>query len=242
MEDHAQFSSQHLATFLRDWGVSHKVSSPHYPQRNSKAEATVKSMKKLISAAWTGRSVDWTKLSRALLQYCNTPTQKDGISPAEKLFGHSVQDTLPAHRRSFAPEWQKSTSEAESLARTTKNSTRAYNQKAQLLPDLKVGNHVAIQHPTSKLWDTYGVITAIGPYRKHFVKTQSGRVLIRNRRFIHKRYPVSFPAPTPAITDPTPKLPVPPPLIPRRSTQISHRPAYLAEDTRWMSSSSEHLS
>ena len=43
----------------------------------------------------------------------------------------------------------------------------------------------------------------------------------QNRRFIHKRYPVSFPAPTPVITDPTPELPVPPPLIPRRSTRIS---------------------
>ena len=92
-----QFTSQHLATFLRDWGVSHEVSSPHYPQSNGKAEARVKSMKKLISAAWTGRSVDWTKLSRALLQYRNTPTRKDGISPAQKLFGHPVQDTLPAH-------------------------------------------------------------------------------------------------------------------------------------------------
>ena len=101
---------------------------------------------------------------------------------AQKLFGHPVQDTLPAHRRSFAPEWQKSTSEAESLAQgTTKNSTRAYNQQARPLPDLKVGNHVAIQHPTSKLWNTYGVITAIGPYRKYFVKMQSGRVLVRNR-------------------------------------------------------------
>ena len=47
-----QFTSQHLATFLRDWGLSHVISSPHYPQSNGKAEAVVKSMKRLISATW----------------------------------------------------------------------------------------------------------------------------------------------------------------------------------------------
>ena len=46
-----QFMSHHLAKFLQTWVVSHKMSSPHYPQSNGKAEATVKSMKKLISAA-----------------------------------------------------------------------------------------------------------------------------------------------------------------------------------------------
>ena len=71
-----QFMSHHLAEFLQTWGVSHKKSSPHYPQSNGKAEATVKSMKKLISAAWTGCSIDWNKLSRALLQYRNTPVAK----------------------------------------------------------------------------------------------------------------------------------------------------------------------
>ena len=99
-----QFTSHHFADFLQTWGVTHVTSSPHYPQSNGKAEATVKSMKKIISAAWTGHSVNWDQLSRALLQYRNTPCRKNGLSPAQKLFGHPVQDTLPAHRRSFAPE------------------------------------------------------------------------------------------------------------------------------------------
>ena len=151
------------------------MSSPHYPQSNGKAESALKSMKKLISASWTGNSVDWNKLPRTLLQYRNTPCRKDGRSPAQKLFGHPVQDTLPAHRRSFAPEWQQLTIEADKkLHETQDNSTRIYNQQAHTLPDLETGNHVAIQNPTTKLWDTYGTITGIGPYRKYFVKTQSG--------------------------------------------------------------------
>jgi len=149
-----------IADFLQTWGVTHVTSSPHYPQSNGKAEATAKSMKKIISAAWTGRSANWDQLSCALQQYRNTPCRKDGLSPAQKLFGHPVQDTLPAHRRSFAPEWQRSSQEADSAATHTLETSQAtYNQHAHHLSDLQVGNHVALQNPTSKMWDIYGTIT-----------------------------------------------------------------------------------
>ena len=82
----------------------------------------VKSMKKLISAAWNGKSVDWNKLSRSLLQHQNTSCRKDGLSSAQKLFGHPVQDTLPAHRQSFAMEWQKSSQEAVDTAQAIQES------------------------------------------------------------------------------------------------------------------------
>ena len=237
-----QFTSQHLTSFLHTWGVSHEMSSPHYPQSNGKAESAVKSMKKLISASWTGHSVNWNKLSRALLQYRNTPCRKDGLSPAQKLYGHPIQDTLPAHRRSFAPEWQKSSIEADKKAQKThENSTRIYNQQAHTLPELEVGNHVAIQNPTTKLWDTYGTVTNIGPYRKYFVKTQSGTVFIRNRRFIRKRRPISITSPTPVPTEDTPNPPcTPPSSLKRRSTRVTQRPSYLSEDTGWISSSYAH--
>ena len=53
-----QFTSAKLANFLKELGVSHCTSSPRYSQSNGKAEAAVKSMKKLISsAAWTECSI-----------------------------------------------------------------------------------------------------------------------------------------------------------------------------------------
>ena len=221
-----QFTSHHFADFLQTWGVTHVTSSPHYPQSNGKAEATVKSMKKIISAAWTGRSV---QLSRALLQYRHTPCRKDGLSPAQKLFGHPVQDTLPAHRRSFPPERQRSSQEADSAATHTSETSQAtYNQHAHHLSDLQAGNHVAVQNPTSKMWDIYGTITAIGLHRRYFVKTQSGRILVRNRRFIRKRSP---------LVGPPPSLPPSPP-EPRRSSRTSHRPLRLSENPTWLFSSS----
>ena len=220
-----QFTSHRFADFLRTWGVTHATSSPHYPQSNGKAEAAVKSMKKLISAAWTGRSVNWDQLTRSLLQYRNTPCRKDGLSPAQKLLGHPVQDMLPAHRRSFAPEWQRSSQAADSAAaHTSERSQATYNQHAHPLSDLQVGNHVALQNPNTKMWDIYGTITDIGPHRRYFVKTQSGRILVRNRRFIRKRSPISVATPSsmPPTTPPTPRRSMTPntPLAPRCSSGL----------------------
>ena len=123
--------------------------------------------------------MNWEKLSRSLLQYRNTPCRKDGLSPAQKLFGHPVQDSLPAHRRSFAPEWQKSLEEADKDASASRHmAEQAYNQHTRELPDIKVGSHVAIQNPRLKLWDIYGVVTALASHRRYIVKATSGRVFV----------------------------------------------------------------
>ena len=97
-----QFTCKKFKDFSQQWGFSHKTSTPHYPQSNGKIEATVKSMKKIIRSSWNGRFLDDDKFCRALLQYRNTPSRKDGTSPAQKLYGHPVQDILPAHCRSFS--------------------------------------------------------------------------------------------------------------------------------------------
>ena len=81
-----QFISKLFKEFTRQWGFQCIILSPRYPQNNGKAEATVKPMKTLIRASWTGRCLDEDKLAWALLQYRNTPSWKDGLSPAQKLF------------------------------------------------------------------------------------------------------------------------------------------------------------
>ena len=81
-----QFTSHQFADFSQTWGVTHVTSSPHYPQSNAKAEATVKSMQKLISAAWTGPSVNWDQLSRALLHYRNTPSKRQTFAHTKTVW------------------------------------------------------------------------------------------------------------------------------------------------------------
>ena len=118
-----QFTSKAFSDFSKCWGFLHKLSSPRYPQSNGKVEATVKSMKKLLQNSWNGRVLDDEKLCRSLLQYCNTPSRKDGLSPAQKLFSHPVQNILPAHRRSFLPQWQRPAQEATQQAGDTSKSS-----------------------------------------------------------------------------------------------------------------------
>ena len=76
-----QFISKVLKDSTKYWGFLHKVSSPRNPSSNSKAEATIKSMKKLIHASWTGRSLDHDKLCRIILQYRNTLVEKMACHP-----------------------------------------------------------------------------------------------------------------------------------------------------------------
>jgi len=46
-----QFTFKEFNQFSTQWEFKHQISSSHYPQSNGKAEATVKSMKKIIRAA-----------------------------------------------------------------------------------------------------------------------------------------------------------------------------------------------
>ena len=147
-----QFTSKLLNEFLKQWGFLHKTSSPHYLQSNGKIEATVKSMKRIIRTSWGSRSLQADTMACALLQYCNTPSQKDKQSPAQKLFARPMQDTLPAYHRSFVPEWQRNTIEAEQLAAyILAHSESYYNAHAQQLADIQLGANVALQNPRTKL-------------------------------------------------------------------------------------------
>ena len=94
-----QYTSKQFNDFVQRWDFTHITSSLRNPQSNGKAESAVKSTKKLIQTCWTGRSLDHKKFCIALLQYHSTPSRKDRLSPAQKLFGHPVQDILPAHHR-----------------------------------------------------------------------------------------------------------------------------------------------
>ena len=232
-----QFMADKFQKFLKDWGVIHKTSSPRYPQSNGKAEAAVKSMKKLIAPAWRGRSIDQNKLQRSLMQYRNTPCPRDGRSPAQKLYGHPVQDTLPAHRRSFAPEWQKTPAEGEMRYKEVlEKAETAYNQHAQSLPDIKKGTNVAVKNPVTKMWDIYGIVTDVSPRRRYFIRTQSGSILVRNRRFLRRRTPISVHGYTPGDLSvqpaPTQQEAAPPQQegTPRRSTRTRHRTKRLIEE------------
>ena len=147
-------------------------------------------MKKLITASWTAGSFNLDKFGRGLLLFRNT-ARSGGQSPAQMVFQRPVRDCLPAHRRFFAAEWQKNANTLEKRIRRAKElRTEHFNRRAHPLPPFAVGNHVLIQHPITKRWETSGVIVEVGPNRDYLVKTPAGRIFRRNRRFLRRQIPI----------------------------------------------------
>ena len=80
------FVSGAYRTFLKNWGVSHRLSSAEYAQSNGRAELGVKSAKRIIyDNASSDGSIDNDKVARAILQYRNTPLSGLKASPAQLL-------------------------------------------------------------------------------------------------------------------------------------------------------------
>ena len=186
-------------------------------------------MKKIIRTAWNGRYLSGDKLCRALLQYRNTPSTRGRLSPAQKLFGHPIQDTIPAHSSSFSPMTQVQHDRAEEKAHQADNRAKQYyNRTAHPLPDIQVRSQVALQNPRTKLWDIYREVIAVGPHRQYTVKTSSGTLLIRNRRFLWRRIPLSsLPHPIQSTQSPANST------TPGRSGRIRRRLQRLIEDPTW---------
>ena len=66
--------SEEMSRFFKCWDVNMRVTSAYYPQSNGRAEAAVKTAKRiLMNNTGPGGSLNTVKVSVALLQYHNTP-------------------------------------------------------------------------------------------------------------------------------------------------------------------------
>ena len=198
-----QFTSAEFRDCMMRWGVDHVVSSPHYPQSNGHAEAAVKKVKHLILKTAPNGNIDVESFDRGLLELRNSPNHT-GRSPAQVLFGRNLRSCVPAHSRSFLPEWQEKAEDCDRRAAASDEAARdAYDLHARPLPTLRVGQRVRIQDATTQRWDKVGVIMGTGRTRNYTVRLPSGRVWWRNRRFLR---PVPSP---PVVPDEAQALPYP---------------------------------
>ncbi|KZR96014.1 Uncharacterized protein APZ42_009889 [Daphnia magna] len=144
-------------------------------------------MNKLVIGSRTGGQPDPDKLAKAILLFRNAPSY-GGASPAQLVFNRPIRDSLPAHERSFAPEWQRAADVLEKrMHRAIARATTRYNFSAHHLPVLPLGAHVLIQHHSTKRWDTPAVVVEAGVNRDYIFKTASGRLYRRNHRLLRQR-------------------------------------------------------
>ena len=173
-----QFSSKRFSNFCKRWHVCHTMSSPHYPQSNGHAEASVKAVKNLIHKTTTDGNLDTDGFQRALLEWRNTP-RADGQSPAQILYGRPLASFVFADHRAFSEDYQSKANEADKRRHTQKSKSGAhYNRSAHPLKELMIGNRVDVQDHRTKRWTRSGIVVAIGRHNDYYVKMPSGRIKI----------------------------------------------------------------
>ena len=169
-----------MATFMKNWGINHVFSVPHFPSSNGLAESAVKAVKNLLAYSTANGDIESETFLQGLLEFRNTP-RNNGQSPAEMIFGHHLRSIVPAHTSTFDKKWQDVANNSDKVATEPPVITGGRN----LVP-IKVGQDVWVQDPSTKRWSTTGtVVQARG--RNYTLKMPSGRLLWRNRHHIRVR-------------------------------------------------------
>ncbi len=197
-----EFTSKEAADFYARWGIKHRLSSAYFPQSNGRAEVAVRITKRLLedNMAENG-SLNTDKMVRALLQQRNTPDRDCRLSPAEVLFGRGLRDAMPQLSRSVPifesdrlhNQWHQAWAAKEQAIRSRLvRSCEQLEAGSRELLTLREGDHVFIQNQDkansrANKWDRQGTVIASKDHDQYLVKVHgSGRLTLRNRRFLRK--------------------------------------------------------
>lgn len=171
MDGGTNLMSEEMTTFFRRWGASVRLSSAHYPQSNGRAEAAVKTAKRIIREnTGGGGSLDSDKTSIAILQYLNTPLRGVGKSPAQLATGRQLRDGVPTARQHYKVDrhWRQTLRKRElQMAKMQKDLGNV--DTSRRLPPIQTGTRVRVQNQASNRWDRTGIITETLPHRQYTV-------------------------------------------------------------------------
>ena len=204
-----QFSAHATQQLLKDWGVHHRLSSIAFPHSNCRAEIGVKTVKRLITNNTDPQgNLNTNAFQQAILQYRNTPDPNTKLSPAQCVFGRPIKDFIPVIPGRYIPHptWRDTLAlREEALRNRHMQASERWAEHTKRLPPLAVGDHVRIQnqtgpHPTR--WDKTGVITEVKQFDQYITRVDgSGRMTLRNRKFLRKYVPVQARPPPRLLSD-----------------------------------------
>ena len=211
-----QFSSTSFAKFAEDYGFTHILTSPRYPQANGEVERAVQTVKNLLKKT--------SDPYKALMAYRATPLES-GLSPAELLMGRKIRTRIPTLPSNLNPSWPYLEQFRENDASLKSRQKRDFDRRhsAKTLPELFPGEHVWL--PDKKVEGT--VVDKAGPPRSYTVETPKGQ-LRRNRRHLNRLPETPNTDTCTALSSPSPDVqtamshePTAPatPVAPRRTTR-----------------------
>jgi hypothetical protein len=152
------------------------------------------------------------KLAKAILLFRNA-RRYIGASPV--VLNRLIRHNLPAHQRSFAPEWQRAAEVLEQrMHRALALTTTRYNASPYHLAAFPLCAHVLVQHHATKRWDTPVVVVEVGDNRDYIFKTASGRLYCQYHRLL--RHCVVVMLGTAVLTKVPAQISPPPALEPRK--------------------------
>ena len=191
MDGGPNISSTEITMFLNKWGSKIRKSSAYYPKSNGRAEAAVKSIKRVIQGSiGKNGNINNDNITKALLQYRNTPLKGIGKSPAQLLLGRKLRDSVPQLSSGFevSPKWKYFIRQREK-AMLDNNKLMKQNHdhsNVKRYEEIPLWTKVVCQNVRNKKWDRQGIVKKICPFRQYEVIMEgSGRISLRNR--IHLR-------------------------------------------------------
>ena len=203
-----EFTAAVTRQFLLTWGVHHRLSSVAFPHSNCRAEIGVKTVKRMITDN-TGShgELDTDHFQRAMLQYRNCPDKDTKLSPAMCVFGRPTRDFIPILPGRYRPHetWRETLAHREDALRNRHmKAAERWSEHTRKLPPLTVGDHVRIQNQIGtnpRKWDKTGTVIEVRQHNQYVIRVDgSGRVTIRNRKFLRKYIPVMARPPRRTIT------------------------------------------
>ena len=173
-----QYASAQFINFCISWGISHKTSSPHYPQSNGFAEACIKSVK---------HALQWAKCSGAnpqlaLLALWATPIDTKLPSPAELLYQCWLRTTIQAKICNNDPSAIQVHEQIDTCSEAAKSQA---DKCRKTLAPLNAGQHVATYGTLWKIWVPATVICIL-PWNSYQVCTSNGSTYHHTWRHLHE--------------------------------------------------------
>lgn len=112
----------------------------------------------------------------ALLCTRCSPIDRNLGSQAELLYGRNLRTNLPTHRKG-------SETISETLRNKREKQAAYYNRDAKDLPELHIGQPVALQDAQTLRW-TKATVVDKDNHRSYTVETDNGSTFRRNRRHL----------------------------------------------------------
>ena len=162
----------------------------------------MKTVKRLITGNTSpSGELNTDQFQRAILQYRNTPDKDTKFSPAMCIFGHPIRDFIPILPGLYIPHttWRETLSAREEALRIRhmKDAER-WTEHTKSIPPLIVGDDVRIQNQTGnnpRKWNKTGKMVEVRQHNQYAIRVDgSGRITLRNRKFLRKFTPVMTPS------------------------------------------------